>query len=76
MEHHHTIWQWLYHNSGIITLVWLPAFLFYLRAFVDACKVAGYSWLANKFGKFELFLTTFVADIKSQNTGNPGKTGG
>jgi hypothetical protein len=72
MEHHHTFLQWLYHNSGLIVLVWLPAFLFYLRAFVDSCKVAGYTKLADKLGKFELFLTTFVADIKNQ----PPKTGG
>jgi hypothetical protein len=64
MEQHHTFFQWLNHNSTAIFLLWLPAFLFYLRAFVDSCKVAGYTKLADKLGRFELFLTTFISETK------------
>ena len=71
------IFIWIKHHFMILSMVWLPAFLFYLRIFVDSCKVAGYTKLADKLGRFELFLTTFVAEAKgqnqSQNTGNPGK---
>lgn len=68
IQHHYNIWQWIHFHFAEISLLWLPAFLFYLRAFVDSCKVAGYTKLADRLGKFELFLTTFVSETKIRQT--------
>jgi hypothetical protein len=68
---HHMFWQWLNHNSGLILLVWFPAFLGYLNAFVASCKVMGWNTLANELGKIEDAITVFVATLK-QNQTNKG----
>lgn len=76
--HTHTIFGWVQHHWMEISMVWFPAFLGYLNAFVASCKVMGWDKLAVELGKVEDALRTFVSNVKnqSQNTGNPGKTGG
>ena len=74
MEHHHTFLQWLNFHWAVISLVWFPAFLGYLNAFVASCKVMGWDRLAVELGKVEDALKTFVANVKSQN--QTPKTGG
>jgi len=69
--HHFTFLQWLNHNFALISLVWFPAFICYLRAFVDSCKIVGWTKLADELGKFELFLTTFVSSVKAQTQTPP-----
>ena len=66
-QHPHTWYGYLNHHFAFISLVCVPTFLFYLRCFVDACQVAGYTKLAERLGKFQLFLTTFVSDVKNRN---------
>lgn len=66
-EHHYTFWQWLNHNWAVISLVWFPAGMGYLNAFVASCKVMGWSKLADFCGKLEDALTVFVSTVKSQN---------
>ena len=67
VEHHHTFLQWLHYHWAEISLVWFPAFLGYLNAFVASCKVMGWDKLAIELGKVEDALRTFVANVKSQN---------
>lgn len=74
MEHHHTFAQWFNHNFAMISLVWFPAFICYLRSFVDSCKVVGWTKLADELGKLELFLTTFVNSVKQNRASTGAKT--
>ena len=52
---------------GVTSLVWFPAFLGYLNAFVASCKVMGWTRLADELGKIEDAITVFVATVKKQN---------
>jgi len=72
MEHQHTFLQWLNHNWAVISLVWFPAFLGYLNAFVASCKVMGWDKLAIELGKIEDALTTFVSTLKQNQTPKTG----
>lgn len=66
-QHTHTTWGWINHHWFEISMVWFPAFLGYLNAFVASCKVMGWDKLAVELGKVEDALRTFVANVKSQN---------
>lgn len=55
----------------VISMVWFPAFLGYLNAFVASCKVMGWTKLADFCGKLEDALKTFVDTVKNP----PAKTG-
>ena len=66
-QQHHTFWQWLNHNWAVISLVWFPAGMGYLNAFVASCKVMGWSKLADFCGRLEDALTVFISTVKSQN---------
>lgn len=69
-EHHYTFWQWLNHHWAVISLVWFPAFLGYLNAFVASCKVMGWTKLADELGKLEDAIKVFVSTAKNQNQQN------
>ena len=69
-QHHFTVWQWINHHWFEISMIWFPAFLGYLNAFVASCKVMGWSKLADFCGKLEDALTVFVATVKSQKQNN------
>ena len=71
-EHHHTIWQWLYHNSGLIILVYFPAFCGYLNATIAFLKVWGLTQAAEFCGKLEDSLKAFVDTAKSNNQTKQG----
>lgn len=66
IEHPHTFLQWLNHNWAVISLVWFPAFLGYLNAFVASCKVMGWTKLADTLGKIEDAIKTFIDTLKNQ----------
>jgi len=59
---------YIHHHWFMISVVWFPAFLGYLNAFVASCKVMGWDRLAVELGKIEDALKTFVSNVKSQNT--------
>ena len=65
------ILNWIKHHFMVISLIWFPAFLGYLNAFVASCKVMGWNTLANELGKIEDAITVFVATLK-QNQTNKG----
>jgi hypothetical protein len=75
-EHHHTFLQWLNHNWAVISLVYFPAFLGYLNAFVASCKVMGWSKLATELGKIEDAIKVFVDTLKTQGGSNVQKDSG
>lgn len=66
-DHPHTFLEWLNHHWAVISLVWFPAFLGYLNAFVASCKVMGWTKLADFLGRVEDAIKTFVDTMKSQN---------
>ncbi len=66
MEHQHTFLGWLNHNWAVISLVYFPAFLGYLNAFVASCKVMGWTKLADYLGKVEDAIKAFVDSVKNQ----------
>lgn len=72
-EHHHTFWQWLHFHWAEISLIWFPAMMGYLNAFVAALKVMGWTKLADFLGRLEDALKTFVDTLKNQNQAK-GKT--
>ena len=59
--------NWIDKHFMVISLVWFPAFLGYLNAFVASCKVMGWDKLAVELGKIEDALKVFVSNVKSQN---------
>jgi len=67
MEHHHTIWQWLYHNSGMIIVLWIPAFCGWLNCIIAFFKVWGLTKPAEFCGKLEDSLKAVVDTWKAQN---------
>ena len=67
IQHHHTFLQWVHFHWAEISLIWFPAGMGYLNAFVASCKVMGWSKLADFCGKLEDALTVFVATVKNQN---------
>ena len=69
MEHQHTFWQWLNHNWAVISLVWFPAGMGYLNAFVASLKVMGFTKAADFCGKLEDGIKTFVDTLKAQRGG-------
>ena len=64
--------NWIDHHFMVISLVWFPAFLGYLNAFVASCKVMGWNKLAVELGKIEDALTTFVSTLKQNQTPKTG----
>ena len=60
--------NWIDKHFMVISLVWFPAFLGYLNAFVASCKVMGWDKLAIELGKIEDALTTFVSTLKQNQT--------
>lgn len=54
----------------VISLIWFPAFLGYLNGFVAACKVMGWTKLADELGKLENALKAFVDTVKNKNGGS------
>lgn len=71
-------WFYVEHHWMMISMIWFPAFLGYLNAFVASCKVMGWTKLADELGRVEDALRVFVSTVRSQNqnTGNAGKNGG
>ena len=63
------ILTWVHHHFMVISLVWFPAFLGYLNAFVASCKVMGWNKLALELGKIEDAITVFVATLKQNQNG-------
>ena len=59
--------NWIDKHFMVISLVWFPAFLGYLNAFVASCKGMGWDKLAVELGKIEDALKVFVSNVKSQN---------
>ena len=79
MEQHQTVWSWLNHNSGVILLVYFPAFCGYLNGAIAFLKVWGLTQAAEFCGKLEDSLKAFVDTLKAQHNQPPdstGKTGG
>lgn len=66
LAHHHTILGWINHHWMEISMVWFPAFLGYLNAFVASCKIMGWDRLATFCGKLEDALKAFVSNVKTQ----------
>ena len=65
-EHHHTWYQWLNHNSGMILLVYIPAFCGWLNGIIAFLKVWGLTQAAEFCGKLEDSLKAFVDAMRSQ----------
>ena len=61
---------WIKHHFMVISLVWFPAFLGYLNAFVASCKVMGWNRLATELGKIEDAITVFVSTLKQNQGGS------
>lgn len=61
------VFIWIKHHFMVISMVWFPAFLGYLNAFVASCKVMGWTKLADELGKLENAIKVFVDTAKSQN---------
>jgi len=64
---HPSIWQWINHNSGLILLVYFPAFCGYMNGVIAFLKVWGLNQAAEFCGKLEDSLKAFVETVKSQN---------
>lgn len=65
--------KWFENHFMVISLVWFPAFLGYLNAFVASCKVMGWSKLAETLGKVEDAIATFVSTLKQNQGGSNDK---
>ena len=63
---------WIKSHFMVLSMVWFPAFLGYLNAFVASCKVMGWDKLAIELGKIEDALTTFVSTLKQNQTPKTG----
>ena len=61
--------NWIDKHFMVISLVWFPAFLGYLNAFVASCKVMGWDKLAVELGKIEdaLKVRQESGDSKNQD---------
>lgn len=60
------ILNYIDHHWLFISAVCFPAFLGYLNGFVAACKVMGWTKLADELGKLEDALTVFVQTVRTQ----------
>lgn len=58
---------WIKHHFMVISMVWFPAFLGYLNAFVASCKVMGWTKLADELGRLENAIKVFVDTARNQN---------
>ena len=63
---------WIKSHFMVLSMVWFPAFLGYLNAFVASCKVMGWDKLAVELGKIEDAITVFVSTVKKQNQASTG----
>ncbi len=64
--------KWIESHFMVISLVWFPALLGYLNAFVASCKVMGWDKLAVELGKIENAITVFVATLKQNQSPKTG----
>lgn len=73
-QHTHTIWGWINHHWFLISMVYFPAFMGYLNAFVVFLKVMGWTKLADFLGRFEDAAKASIDAYKSQKQNQPTDT--
>jgi hypothetical protein len=60
------IFNYLNDNWLVISMVYFPAFIGYMNAFIAAARVMGWTQLADYFGKLEKAIQVFVDTARSR----------
>lgn len=53
----------------VISMVWFPAAIGYMNAFVASARVMGWTKLADKCGQVENAIQVFVTTLRQQKSG-------